>query len=161
MCHVLILGRGGAGKSTLARRLGSLTGLPVIELDDWFWRPGPVPTPREQWMEIQRELISGERWIIDGDLGPYDVLEPRLRAADTVIVLDYSLPRCAWRSIRRSSERAGFWRWVIAYRRRSLPALMASVAARSPAVRVHVFRSPKTTATFLAGVADDTRDPRL
>lgn len=40
MKRVVILGRGGAGKSTLAARLGEITGLPVIELDKSFWRAG-------------------------------------------------------------------------------------------------------------------------
>jgi adenylate kinase family enzyme len=31
MQRVVILGRGGAGKSTVARRLGKVFGLPVIE----------------------------------------------------------------------------------------------------------------------------------
>jgi adenylate kinase family enzyme len=36
MKRVVILGRGAAGKSTLAKRLGSITRLPVIELDKIF-----------------------------------------------------------------------------------------------------------------------------
>jgi len=42
MKRVLILGRGASGKSTLARRLGEITGLPVVELDKAFWRPGSL-----------------------------------------------------------------------------------------------------------------------
>ena len=38
MERVAIVGPGGAGKSTLARRLGELTGLPVIHLDREHWR---------------------------------------------------------------------------------------------------------------------------
>lgn len=60
---------------------------------------------------------------MDGDLGPYDVPGVRLEAADTVILLDFSFRRCASRAIRRSRERADFWRWVGAYRRRSRPLL--------------------------------------
>ena len=37
--RVIILGRGGAGKSTVSRRLGKLVGLPVIELDKHFGNP--------------------------------------------------------------------------------------------------------------------------
>lgn len=40
------MGPGAAGKSTLAACLGEITGLPVIELDKPFWRPGLAATPR-------------------------------------------------------------------------------------------------------------------
>ena len=36
--RVLVIGCGGAGKSTFASRLGERTGLPVIHLDALFWR---------------------------------------------------------------------------------------------------------------------------
>ena len=45
-----------------------------------------------------RPTTRADTWIFDGDLGPHDVLEPRLGVADTVIILDFSLLRCAWRS---------------------------------------------------------------
>src|SRR5919107_5216 len=38
MRRVLVIGSGGAGKSTFAARLGERTGLPVIHLDSLFWR---------------------------------------------------------------------------------------------------------------------------
>jgi dephospho-CoA kinase len=41
--RVVILGRGGAGKSTFAARLGAVTGIPVIELDTVFWRADLTP----------------------------------------------------------------------------------------------------------------------
>jgi adenylate kinase family enzyme len=36
MKRVIILGRGASGKSTLAARLGEITGFPAIELDKIF-----------------------------------------------------------------------------------------------------------------------------
>ncbi|SRR6266487_2078227 len=70
MRRVVILGRGAAGKSVLAARLGQLTGLPVVALDERFWRPGLVATPPGEWAAIQRELARPDKWIMDGDLGP-------------------------------------------------------------------------------------------
>jgi adenylate kinase family enzyme len=143
MRRVVILGRGGAGKSVLARRLGELMGVPVIELDALFWRPGPVPTAPELWAVRHRALIAGESWIIDGDLGPYDTeLAARLGAADTIVVLDFGFFRCAWRTLRRGREQAGYWRWVWSYRHRSLPELRRAIATHAPRARVHVLRSP-------------------
>jgi hypothetical protein len=43
MKRVVVLGRGGAGKSSFARRLGSTTGIPVVELDKHFWPADPTP----------------------------------------------------------------------------------------------------------------------
>ena len=128
MKRVIILGRGGSGKSTFASKLGEITGLPVIELDKMFWQPGLHALPPSEWVKMQRSLVAQESWIMDGDLGQYDVLEVRLAAADTVILLDFSLARCAWRALRRGRERSDFWQWLITYRRRSLPPLMQAIA---------------------------------
>lgn len=69
-----------------------------------------------------------DTWIIDGDLGSYDeALDIRLRSADTIIVLDLSFPRSAWRTLRRGRERGDYWRWVWAYRRRYLPQIVKAI----------------------------------
>ena len=152
MRRVVILGRGAAGKSVLAARLGELTGLPVIELDTYFWRPGPAATPPAAWADLQRQLARRPSWIMDGDLGRYDVPAVRLAAADTVIVLDFSLPRCAWRAVRRSRERADFWCWLLCYRRRSRPTVLRAIAEHAPGATVHVLRGPCAVRRFLAQV---------
>jgi len=160
MRRVVIIGRGASGKSTLARRMGEIKGLPVIALDEIFWRPGLIATPREQWVEMQEKLVAGDRWIMDGDLGPYDALEVRLRAADTIIFLDFSLVRCAWQAIRRSGERADFWRWLLAYRYQSRPILKAAIANHAPNAVLHIFGGPKALGRFVADEAAVTSNVR-
>jgi adenylate kinase family enzyme len=161
MKRVVILGRGASGKSTLALRLGAITGLPVIELDKLFWRQGLVPTPREEWAAVQRKLVEKEGWIIDGDLGPHDVVEIRIRAADTILFLDLSLFRCAWRALRRSRERADFWAWLLAYRRRSVPLLLQAIAKHAPHAKVHVFRKPNALKRFVDDVTREIAAHRM
>jgi adenylate kinase family enzyme len=150
MKRIVILGRGASGKSTLARRLGELTGLPVIELDKLFWQSGLTATHRDQWVSLQENLIAEDRWILDGDLGPYDAMEVRLRAADTVIFLDFSLVLCAWRAVRRSRERSDFWRWLVAYRFESRPILMQAIAKHAASAQLRVLRNPPAVARFIA-----------
>jgi adenylate kinase family enzyme len=156
---VVIVGRGGSGKSTLAVRLGETAGLPVIELDRLFWGSDLTATPQAQWAARQQELVQHDRWIMDGDLGPYDVLHVRLQAADTVVVLDFSFVRCAWRAIRRSRERGDFWRWLWSYRRRSLPVVMAAIATHAAGADVYVLRSPRVLRRFVARIASERPPP--
>ena len=158
MRRVIVLGRGGAGKSTLARQLGEITGLPVVELDKLFWRPGLLPMPRDEWIHLQQKLVHEEKWIMDGDLGPYDALEERLRMTDTIVVLDFSLLRCAWRTFRRSRERLDYWRWVLAWRRHSRPALLRAIALHAPAARLHILRGPSAVRRFIAAAAREIRN---
>ncbi|MDP9843429.1 adenylate kinase family enzyme [Streptosporangium lutulentum] len=156
MRRVVILGRGGAGKSALARRLGDVAKLPVIELDTLFWGPGLTATAPGRWAARQQELVQQDAWILDGDLGPYDTaLDVRLRMADTIIVLDFSFPRCAWRTIRRGRERADFWRWVWAYRRRGLPRMTQAITAHAPHADTHLLRNPRAVRRFLAQLSRD------
>ena len=72
----------------------------MIEVDEIFWQPGLIATPREQWVVMQEKLAAGDRWIMDGDLGPYDGVEVRLRAADTIII--FRLLACPLRLASRS-----------------------------------------------------------
>lgn len=88
MERVMIIGCGGAGKSTLAKALGEITGLPVVHLDRIWWEPGA-------WQHLSREEfdlrldaeINKPRWILDGNFNR--TLEMRLARCDTVIYLDY------------------------------------------------------------------------
>ena len=157
--RVVILGRGGAGKSVLSHQLSKVTGLPVVELDALFWQPGLVPMGPSGWAACQRELVQRPAWILDGDLGPYDqALEVRLRAADTIVVLDFAFLRCAWRTLRRGRERADYWGWVWSWRRRSLPEILHAINADAPRAKLHVLRNPAMVRRFIAGAREAAAD---
>jgi len=149
MQRVAILGPGASGKSTLAKRLGDITGLPVIELDKLFWMPGLIGLPRDQWLELQQRLSAESQWIMDGDLGSYDAVEVRLRRADTIIFLDFSIVRCAWRAVRRARERLDFWLWLLRYRHQARPALLAAIAKHAPNARLHRLSNPEGLRRFV------------
>jgi hypothetical protein len=108
--------------------------------------------PRDQWVQLQQKLVDEDQWIIDGDLGPYDAVEVRLRAADTIILLDFSFFGCAWRALRRSRERSDFWLWLWRYRRESRPILIEAINKLAPQADLHVLRNPKALKQFLAHI---------
>ena len=90
--RILILGCPGSGKSTLARALAARTGLPLVHLDTvWWWADG-THIPREDFDRALDGLLRGEQWIMDGDYSR--TYEVRIRAADTVIFLDYPENLC-------------------------------------------------------------------
>jgi adenylate kinase family enzyme len=99
MRRVLIIGCAGAGKTTFAKKLAAKTGLPLVHLDQLYWRPGWEEPPLEKWFAILGRELERDAWILDGHMG--NSIELRLRAADTVIWLDYPrwicLRRVAWR----------------------------------------------------------------
>ena len=103
--RIIIIGSSGGGKSTLARQLGDITGLPVIHLDKEHWNPGWVETPKDIWQEKVKELLKGEQWIIDGNYG--GTMKIRAEAADTIIYLDFNRFICLYRVIKRRLQNHG------------------------------------------------------
>jgi hypothetical protein len=137
----------------MSRQLGRITGLPVIELDKEFWSTDLMPRSPADWRRTQTELFASKQWIADGDLGAFDVLEPRLSAADTVFVLDFSAFRCIWRAARRGRERADFWIWVLFWRRRNRPFVMASVSKYAGHAELRIFGRPRDLDRYLNLIA--------
>lgn len=124
--------------------------LPVVKLDKVYWRPDGHPAPTAIWRVVQEERVAGEKWTFHGDLGPDDVVEPRLQAADTIIVLDLPAYLCAWRVLRRSREGLDFWWWMARWRRSVMPTLRRSIEQHAAGVKVVWLRSTTGVVEFLA-----------
>jgi adenylate kinase family enzyme len=99
MRKVLVLGCSGAGKSTLAREISEITGLPIVHLDQHYWRPGWQEPDRATWERQVAALVRQPQWVMDGNFG--GTLATRLAAADTAILLDFPTWRCLARVLRR------------------------------------------------------------
>ena len=92
MRRILVLGCSGSGKSTFARKLHNATGLPLYHLDNVWWRPDRTHITREEFDARLAEIVSRDRWIIDGDYSR--TYEKRIAACDTVIFLDFGEEIC-------------------------------------------------------------------
>ena len=118
MKKVLVIGSGGAGKSTFAARLSRVLDIEVIHLDVLYWKPGWIETPKPEWREKVAALVKRDAWIIDGNYsGTFDI---RFAAGDTVIFLDVARRVCLWRVLKR----------LVLYRRGGRPDMAAGCKER-------------------------------
>ncbi len=92
---VAIVGRPGAGKTTFALEISKLLNIPVYHLDRYFFIKNWQERPTEEFLALQREIISKPQWIIDGNA--LNSLELRYSAADVVFHLALPKEKCLWR----------------------------------------------------------------
>ena len=102
--RILILGRTGSGKTTLARELAAAIGVPHVALDALYFGPNFSTVPLPVLRDRTSAAIAGDRWVTDGNKRAVrDLVWPR---ADTVIWLDYPLAVSLWRLGKRALWRS-------------------------------------------------------
>lgn len=99
--NIIIIGSPGSGKSWLSRKLAEKTGYPLFHLDKELRRENDN-APREEQIARQKEIISGEKWIIDGNWN--DTMELRFAAADFIIFLDINRIVCLFSAVKRQGK---------------------------------------------------------
>ena len=173
MKRIAIIGSSGAGKSTLARQLSELLALPVVHLDTLFWQPGWVETPRDQWNAIQEQLVEQETWVMDGNYR--NSMDIRFSAADTIIFLDFPMPLCLYRALKRRvqyasktrpdmnegcSERIdwGHLKWIWNYSKDGRVSSLEKIQEYSAGRKIIILHNPKQVKQFLQALSKETSD---
>jgi predicted kinase len=101
--RILVLGRTGSGKTTLARELAAVVGAPHVELDSLYFAADLSTVPLSVLRERTSAAIAGDRWVTDGNKSAVrDLVWPR---ADTVLWLDYRVVVSWWRLAKRAVRR--------------------------------------------------------
>ena len=169
MRRIAIVGRAGAGKSTLAQRLGAQLDLPVYHLDSLYWRPGWVATPADEWERFLRATVASERWIIDGSFS--GSMRDRFDAADTIVLLDLPAITCMFGVIKRRilhdlrpapGIQPGcrplfnlqLFRWIWGFRAESRGRILALLAEQPSWKRQVVLRNRRDVRLFIRSAAD-------
>ncbi|WP_108519404.1 DNA topology modulation protein [Bradyrhizobium algeriense] len=140
MQRVLVMGSSGSGKSTFARRLSDMTGIPFVSLDALYWKPGWVKSDTAEFRGRLTEVALQPHWVMDGNF-PSHLVELRRDACDTVIWFDLPRWSCMFGVMKRIAGSYGqvrpemaegcpekidfeFFRYVWTYRRQQRPKLL-------------------------------------
>ena len=164
--RILIIGCSGSGKTILAHQIAPHVNAPITHLDAIYYDSTWQPIAADEFARRQRDLASGERWIIDGNYA--STLAVRLARADTVIFLDLPAWTCLWGiAQRRWRYRGGQhddgvydrlnWSvitYILGYRRRMRPRVLRLVAAYDEQVNVVRLTSRGHIQRFLRTLSD-------
>lgn len=130
------------------------------------WKPGWVPVPDDAFRARHDDLLAGERWLIDG-YGPWDTVEARLAACDTVIFVDHPIHVHFWWAAKRQVRSLfasrpdgpdGCPMWPVTLRlyammwelhRDMRPRLTRAIYRRAEGARVIHIRSPRALNRFM------------
>ena len=183
MRRVAVFGNAGGGKSTLSRRLAEVTGLPLYTLDIvqfregryWPDEKGGGKVPHDEYLKIHSDILSRDRWIIDG-YGSVASAWERFFAADTLVYVDLPILAHYWgvttrlaagliRNPKGWPENSPVWESTLdSYRvvwlchRRLTPRYRQLVTEATPSKRVHHLRSRTAMKGFLQAVVEEKQD---
>ena len=167
MRRIVVIGPLGAGKSTLALKLGRLLGISVHHLDWLYWGDTWTPTPPAEWQALLDRIVADESWIIDGNFT--SSLPQRLAAADTVIYLDVPPLTSTIRAIRRrilhrwrrapgmpGGSRPMFdaqlFRWIWTFPSQDRPSLLKQLGQPSVSGKTVILRNGREVRRFVRSV---------
>ena len=139
--------------------------LPLIHLDRFYWKPGWIEPPAEEWNQMVMSLVARDAWIMDGNYSR--TLSLRLPRAEAVVLLDPPTPQCLWGVIRRGLVTRGkrrpdmaegceekppdfqFLRYVMSYKRRSRPKVLRLIGDAEH-VQFHHLRNRRDATEFVS-----------
>lgn len=159
MDKIIVIGSPGAGKSTFARKLRELTHLPLYYLDQLWHKPDQTNISREEFDTRLGELIQGDRWIMDGNY--QRTLEIRMKACDTIFLLDFPVETCLLGAKSRIGKKREDLPWVetefeeefrqeiIEFPEKQLPNIYQLVKKYRKEKQVIIFRSREEASRYL------------
>ena len=162
MKKVIVIGCPGAGKSTFARKLSAKTGLPLYYLDMIWHLPDRTTLSREEFATRLEKIISGEKWIIDGNY--LHTMPFRLQNCDTVFFFDLPTDVCLagaeerigkeredmpWTEERLDEE---FRQWIIDFPTQQRPVILKLLSEYRNSLNSIVFHSREEADAFIDSI---------
>ena len=108
MKRILIIGCPGSGKSYFAKRLGEITKLPVIHMDNIYWKKDKTSISKEELMKKLQPYLEKDEWIIDGSY--FNRVPERFMLADYIIIMNFNRFSATHRILKRTRKYKGIQR---------------------------------------------------
>lgn len=150
--RIVVIGRGGSDARSAAEHLADATGRILIRIDKHFWPLDHRPNPAAHWAQVQAQIADNPAWVMDADLGPFDIDEPMLGSPDEIWVLDLNPLTCLGRALRYRNERRDLRVWLFRWRGEYLRAALPKFVARQPETRLRRFAKASDLRRALAAV---------
>jgi adenylate kinase family enzyme len=164
MNKVIIIGCPGSGKSTFARDLRDITGLPLYYLDMYWYRSDKSNVSTKEFDSYIQKIVKSDRWIIDGTY--QRTLQMRMMEADTIFLLDYPLDVCMsgvesrigtehedlpWIETEFSED---FKKGIIDFHETQLPEIYCLIKKYQQTKQIIIFKSRSDADNFLQKLSD-------
>ncbi|MBR6090118.1 MAG: hypothetical protein IKP86_09305 [Anaerolineaceae bacterium] len=162
MEKILVIGCPGSGKSTFARKLRDLTGLPLYYLDRIWHKADRTNVTAREFDDTITEIMKKDRWIIDGNY--IRTMEMRMQACDTVFFLDLPVSVC----LEGAAARIGtvredlpwvetefdpeFRQWILDFPNDQVPRIYDMLQRCGNGKNIFVFKTRKETDEWLEGL---------
>ncbi len=160
----MVIGCSGSGKSTFSRSLAELSKLPLIHLDQVFWKPNWTESEDEEFRNKVEVLCLNESWIMDGNYSR--TMDLRFARADTIIFLDRPTWLCFYRAVRRiivlwgksrqditegCNERFDhqFFGYILGYNKNRRPGILAKLEEFKTTKTIHILKSDNDILQFI------------
>lgn len=162
MLKIIVIGCPGAGKSTFARKLRDVTGLPLYYLDMLWHKPDQTNISREEFDIRLYEIVKSDRWIIDGNY--LRTLEMRLNECDTVFFMDYPLEICLEGATSRIGKKREdlpwietefdeeFRQWIVDFSKDQLPQIYELLEKYQDGRNIIIFKSREEADDYIEKV---------
>lgn len=152
------------GKTTFSKKLAQKLNLPLIHLDQHYWKPNWTKPSSEEWQNTVLNLTKGKVWIMEGNYK--SSLNIRIPACDTIIFLDYPRILALWRAIKRYLQSTRqqrpeigdnrekidlpFLKWIATYPREKI---LSEIEKYRQKQKLIIIKSPKELDVFLKQVS--------